>query len=141
MREFRPFVRQRYEQDLAEAKARTDEDAKPPPVRAVLRATHSSTKGKYLTIAGEEIPCLVLEDGTRVISRKGMVRALGISIGGENRKWRARGRGEDPADSITPMNVRPYFPGVSGRRGELCSVSRPRRTSAARSATATRPPT
>jgi hypothetical protein len=112
MREFREYARKSYERDIARAKARIEEeDAKPAPVRAVLRATHSSTKGRHLTIAGEKIPCFVLEDGTRVISQKGMIRALGISIGGKQQRrrgWYLSG------DSIVPLNVLPYFSGVSG---------------------------
>jgi hypothetical protein len=119
-REFRAFVKQQHELHIAEAKRRIEEeDAKPPPVRAVLRATHSSIKGKHLKIAGEEIPSFVLEDGTRVISQSGMIKALGIQLGGESRKRGRRGEGELLADSIAPKNVRPYFPGVSGSgRGE-----------------------
>lgn len=47
----------------------------------VLRATHGGS-GRTLKIGDIEIPCYVLEDGRRVLSQKGMLRALGISRGG-----------------------------------------------------------
>lgn len=47
----------------------------------VLKATHES--GDHpLVIGGKQIPCYVLEDGRRVLSLGGMVRALDMSIGG-----------------------------------------------------------
>jgi len=47
----------------------------------VLRATHGSSD-RPLVIGDQSIPCYVLEDGRRVLSLGGMVRALGMSIGG-----------------------------------------------------------
>lgn len=47
----------------------------------VLKATHES--GDHpLIIGGKQIPCYVLEDGRRVLSLGGMVRAFDMSIGG-----------------------------------------------------------
>lgn len=47
----------------------------------VLKATHGSSD-RPLVIGSLSIPCYVLEDGRRVLSLGGMVRALGMSIGG-----------------------------------------------------------
>lgn len=49
--------------------------------RGLLRASHGSPD-RPLTIGDLSIPCYVLEDGRRVLSLGGMVRALGMSIGG-----------------------------------------------------------
>lgn len=51
----------------------------------VLKATHES--GDHpLIIGGKQIPCYVLEDGRRVLSLGGMVRAFDMSIGGAGGK-------------------------------------------------------
>ena len=47
----------------------------------LLKATHGSMEHP-LKIGDVEIPCYVLEDGRRVLSLGGMVKALGMSIGG-----------------------------------------------------------
>ena len=47
----------------------------------VQRATHGSLDHP-LKIGDIELPCYVLEDGRRVLSLGGMVRAMGMSIGG-----------------------------------------------------------
>ncbi len=47
----------------------------------VLKATHGSADHP-LKIGDLDIPCYVLEDGRRVLSLGGMVKALGMSIGG-----------------------------------------------------------
>lgn len=49
--------------------------------RDVLKATHGS-QDNPLRIGEIEIPAYVLEDGRRVLSLGGMVRSLGMSIGG-----------------------------------------------------------
>lgn len=46
----------------------------------VLRATHGSPDHP-LKIGDIEIPCYVLEDGTRVLSQRGMVAGLGMAYG------------------------------------------------------------
>jgi len=46
----------------------------------ILRATHGSADHP-LRIGDIEIPCYVLEDGRRVLSLGGMVKAMGMSIG------------------------------------------------------------
>ncbi|MBS9476860.1 P63C domain-containing protein [Ancylobacter radicis] len=53
--------------------------------RSVEKATHGSSDHP-LKIGEIEIPCYVLEDGRRVLSLGGMVRALGMSIGGAGRR-------------------------------------------------------
>jgi hypothetical protein len=51
----------------------------------IIKATHGS-EDHPLRIGNIDIPCYVLEDGRRVLSLGGMVRALGMSIGGTGRK-------------------------------------------------------
>lgn len=51
----------------------------------ILKATHGSSD-RPLTIGDLSLPCYVLEDGRRVLSLGGMVRALGMSIGGGGSK-------------------------------------------------------
>lgn len=51
----------------------------------IQKATHGSSDHP-LRIGDIEIPCYVLDDGQRVLSLGGMVRALGMSIGGTGRK-------------------------------------------------------
>jgi hypothetical protein len=57
----------------------------------ILKATHGSSK-KPLRIGNLEIPCYVLEDGTRVLSQRGINKALGVTEGG--------GRGVDSAQKL-----------------------------------------
>lgn len=47
----------------------------------ILKATHGSSK-KPLVIGDLEIPCYVLEDGMRVLSQRGINKALGVTEGG-----------------------------------------------------------
>jgi hypothetical protein len=47
----------------------------------VLRATHGSAD-RPLIIGGMPLDCYVLEDGTRVVSQRSMIRALGLTRGG-----------------------------------------------------------
>lgn len=58
----------------------------------ILKATHGSDE-KPLKIGNIEIPCYVLENGQRVLSRNGMLRALGLSRGGK--------RGNDGGDRLS----------------------------------------
>ena len=49
--------------------------------RATLpKATHGSSD-KPLRIGDIEIPCYVLEDGTRVLSQRGLIAGIGMSSG------------------------------------------------------------
>lgn len=50
-------------------------------MKTLPKATHGSADHP-LKIGDTEIPCYVLDDGRRVLSLGGMVRALGMSIGG-----------------------------------------------------------
>ena len=63
---------QKSERAMKGAKARWGEK--------VLKATHGSADNP-LRIGDVEIPCYVLEDGRRVLSLGGMVKALGMAIG------------------------------------------------------------
>jgi len=70
----------------------------------VLRATHEGA----LTIASVVIPCAVLEDGTRVLSRAGFLKAIG-------RKGKAKGGRRYDLESKVPVfltaeNVKPFVP-------------------------------
>jgi hypothetical protein len=70
--------------------------------RKTLRATH----GGELNIAGVNIPCYVLEDGTRVLTQFGFYRAIGRS--GKP----ARGRGssfENIAPFLALQNLKPFI--------------------------------
>jgi hypothetical protein len=50
----------------------------------VLKATHGSAD-RPLRIVDIEIPCYVLEGGTRVLAMTGMLKALNMALGGEGR--------------------------------------------------------
>jgi hypothetical protein len=72
MRSLTPEARR--EQAIVAAKARW---SKPP----VLKATHGSPDHP-LKIGDAEIDCYVLEDDTRVITQRSMIRAIGLTRGG-----------------------------------------------------------
>lgn len=55
----------------------------------VRKATHGSDDHP-LKIGDIEIPCYVLEDGTRVLSQRGLQTGLGMSIGGSSRPGEQR---------------------------------------------------
>lgn len=55
----------------------------------VLQATHGSADHP-LRIGDTEIPCYVLEDGTRVLSQRGLQTGIGMSIGGSSRSGEQR---------------------------------------------------
>lgn len=95
-------------------------------VRAELaklpRATHSS-KDHPIRIGELEIPCYVLDDGRRVLSLGGMVKALGMSIGGagggdgDRLHSFAKGKALNPfisADLMTRMESPIRFHSASG---------------------------
>jgi hypothetical protein len=68
---------------------------------------HAVREGDLL-IAGNVIPCAVLDDGTRVLSRAGFIRAIG-------RKGKAKGGGRYDDESKTPVfltaaNLKPFIP-------------------------------
>jgi hypothetical protein len=62
----------------------------PKPPAVIPRATHGSPDHP-LKIQGLEIPCYVLEDGTRVITLTGLLRSLDMSGGGYGRYSRESG--------------------------------------------------
>jgi hypothetical protein len=71
-------------------------------------ATCSAVREGILTIAGNAIPCAVLDDGTRVLSRAGFVRAIG-------RKGKAKGGRLYDEESKTPVfltaaNLKAHIP-------------------------------
>lgn len=63
------------------ATARAGAAARWQALKSLPKATHGSAE-RPLRIGDIEIPCYVLEDGRRVLSLGGMVKALGMSIGG-----------------------------------------------------------
>jgi hypothetical protein len=74
------------------------------PGKAVPQATHEGV----LTIGDMEIPCAVLEDGTRVLTQSGVMVALG-------RARQAKGRQYYDADVnlpafLTAKNLKPFIP-------------------------------
>ena len=69
-----------------------------------LKATHTGT----LRLGDRELPCAVLEDGTRLLSERGVARALGSSRGGSH--WRRRRRGSTLPVYVSASNLEPYIP-------------------------------
>lgn len=70
----------------------------------VLKATHES--GEHpLSISGKQIPCYVLEDGRRVLSLGGMVRAFDMSIGGAGNR-----QGDRLVKFATGRALSPFVP-------------------------------
>lgn len=61
--------------------------------------------GGILAIGELQIPCYVLEDGTRVIHQRGMVSALGMSRGGSS-----RGGGDRLAYFVAKKHFPPLSP-------------------------------
>lgn len=57
--------------------------------RPVLLATHGSPDHP-LRVGDVEIPCYVLEDGTRALSQRGLQTGLGMSIGGSSKSGEQR---------------------------------------------------
>ena len=68
----------------------------------VLRATHGSND-RPLTIGDKEIPCYVLEDGRRVLSLRGMLGALSMSMGSAS-----RGDGDRLVQFTTGKAIEPF---------------------------------
>jgi len=72
----------------------------------LLKETHSGT----LKIGDVIIKCAVLEDGTRVVSERGVTKALGAKRGGSH--WKRRK--ENPDGAYLPVymsatNLKPYI--------------------------------
>lgn len=68
----------------------------------VFKATHGSAD-RPLVIGDLNIPCYVLEDGRRVLSLAGMIRALGMSIGGGG-----KGEGDRLARFLQSKSLNPF---------------------------------
>lgn len=60
-----------------------------------------------LKIGDQLIPCAVLPDGTRVLSRRGVMKALGRTIGGADYKKEEKGGGKLPV-FLGPSSLEPY---------------------------------
>jgi hypothetical protein len=73
----------------------------------IPKASHTGT----LHIGDLEIACAVLPDGTRVLSQRGVGRALGRSFGGSD--WRNQEAGEDGAGKLpfflTAASLKPFI--------------------------------
>lgn len=91
--------------------------------RPVLRATHGSSDHP-LRIGEIEIPCYVLEDGTRVLSQSGLQTGIGMSTGGGKAGTRKipgflktlAGKGIDIKDlAARAANPIQFFPTGGGR--------------------------
>ena len=67
-----------------------------------LKATHGSSD-RPLVIGNLSLPCYVLEDGRRVLSLGGMVRALGMSIGGGG-----KGEGDRLGRFLQSNSINPF---------------------------------
>ena len=68
----------------------------------VLKATHGSSD-RPLVIGALSLPCYVLEDGRRVLSLGGMMRALGMSTGG------GKGEGDRLARFAASNSINPFL--------------------------------
>jgi P63C domain len=75
--------------------------------RVAVSATHSGT----IIIGDLEIPCGVLEDGTRVLSERGVMKALGVGRSGYAHN-RAKEDGEEDGAAlplfVAPINLKPF---------------------------------
>jgi hypothetical protein len=77
----------------------------------VLRATHIGE----LKIGDAVIPCAVLEDGTRVVSERGLIKSFGGKRGGSY--WRRKKESADGAylpPVVTAKNLKPFVDEVLG---------------------------
>ena len=68
----------------------------------IIRATHGSDDHP-LKISDIEIPCYVLEDGTRVLSQRGIIGGLGMSKGGR------RTGGDRLVNFLQNKSISPYI--------------------------------
>jgi hypothetical protein len=75
------------------------------------KATHEGV----LNIGNIELPCAVLEDGTRLISERGVIKALGGKRGGSH--WRRKKQNPDGANMpiyLSANNLTPFINEVFG---------------------------
>jgi hypothetical protein len=76
--------------------------------RSILRATHDSSDHP-LKIGDVEIDCYVLEDGTRVISQRSMIRAVSLTRGGARHSREQTGIGAELPRFATQMWLKPFI--------------------------------
>jgi hypothetical protein len=72
----------------------------------ILSATHTGE----LRLGDLSISCAVLEDGTRILSERGVTKALGAKRGGAH--WRRKRAGDDGADLpvyLSANNLKPFI--------------------------------
>ena len=74
-------------------------------IASLPRATHGSTEHP-LRIGDTEIPCYVLEDGTRVLSQRGVISGLGMSRGSSSA---STGGGDRLASFIGSKSISPHI--------------------------------
>jgi hypothetical protein len=76
--------------------------------RSILRATHDS-EDHPLKIGGVEIDCYVLEDKTRVVSQRSMLRALSLTRGGARYEAEQNRVGAELPRFATQMWLKPFI--------------------------------
>jgi P63C domain len=76
--------------------------------RSILRATHDSMDHP-LKIGDVEIDCYVLEDGTRVISQRSMIRAVSLTRGGARYPAEVSRVGAELPRFATQMWLKPFI--------------------------------
>jgi hypothetical protein len=103
---------------LERARALTAEQRKEIASRAAQRRWETTAKGSVhkATHIGVlpigDIPCAVLEDGTRVLSERGIMKALGGKRGGSHwRRRKSEGDGADLPVYLSARNLTPYIDG------------------------------
>lgn len=92
---------ERRKQAKAAAKARWDG-------QAALKATHGSPEHP-LRIGDIEIDCYVLEDGTRVVSQRSLIRAMGTTRGGARSDGEAERVGAEIPRFAAQLWLKPYI--------------------------------
>lgn len=70
----------------------------------IRKATHDGT----LIIAGVSLPCVVLEDGTRVLSMRGVNKALGRGRGGSEYRRKLEDGGAQLPGFLSPNDLKPF---------------------------------
>ena len=76
--------------------------------RSILRATHDF-EDHPLKIGGVEIDCYVLEDGTRVVSQRSMIRAVSLTRGGARSGAEQSRVGAELPRFATQMWLKPFI--------------------------------
>lgn len=99
MKQLSPVARKRQAQKAA--KARWSK-------RDILKATHGSSDHP-LKIGNTEIDCYVLEDGTRVISQRSMIKAIGLTRGGARHDAEMERIGAELPRFATQFWIKPFI--------------------------------